>query len=34
MTVHGLMLLYMIDGLLYRNVDLFGGEEEGDRLFA
>ena len=28
------MLLYMIDGLLYRNVDLFGGEEEGDRLFA
>ena len=34
MTVHGLMLLYLIDGLLYRNVDLFGGEEEGDRLFA
>ena len=28
------MLIYFIDGLRYRNVDLFGGEDEGDRLFA
>ena len=33
LTVHGLMLLYFINGLRYRNVDLFGGEAEGDRLF-
>lgn len=34
LTIHGLMLIYFIDGLRYRNVDLFGGESEGDRLFA
>ena len=34
LTIHGLMLIYLIDGLRYRNVDLFGGEEEGDRLFG
>ena len=33
LTVHGLMFLYFINGLRYRNVDLFGGESEGDRLF-
>jgi len=27
------MLIYFIDGLRYRNVDLFGGESEGDDLF-
>jgi magnesium-transporting ATPase (P-type) len=33
LTVHGLMLIYFIDGLRYRNVDLFGGESEGEGLF-
>ena len=33
LTVHGLLLIYFINGLMYRNVDLFGGESEGDRLF-
>lgn len=32
-TIHGLMFIYIIRGLMYRNVDLFGGEEEGDQLF-
>ena len=27
------MIRYFIDGLLYRRVDLFGGENEGDGLF-
>jgi len=27
------MLIYFIDGLRYRNVDLFGGESEGEGLF-
>lgn len=34
LTVHGLMLKYFINGLRYRNVDLFGGEEEGEALFS
>ena len=29
LTVHALMIRYFVDGLLYRRVDLFGGEEEG-----
>jgi magnesium-transporting ATPase (P-type) len=33
LTVHGLLLIYFVNGLMYRNVDLFGGESEGDRLF-
>lgn len=33
LTIHGLMLIYFVNGLRYRNVDLFGGESEGDRLF-
>ena len=28
------MLLYFINGLLYRNIDLFGGEAEGENLFV
>ncbi len=32
LTVHGLMCLYFINGLMYRNVDLYGGEAEGDNL--
>ena len=34
LTIHGLMLIYFVNGLRYRNVDLFGGEAEGDRLFV
>ena len=34
LTVHGLMLIYFIDGLRYRNVDLFGGEQEGSKQFS
>ena len=33
LTVHALMIRYFVDGLLYRSVDLFGGEDEGGRLF-
>jgi magnesium-transporting ATPase (P-type) len=34
LTVHGLMLLYFVNGLLYRNIDLFGGEAEGPNKFV
>ena len=34
LTVHGLLLIYFVDGLRYRNVDLYGGEAEGSDLFA
>ena len=33
LTVHALMLRYFIDGMMYRKVDLFGGEAEGSGLF-
>ena len=33
-TIHGLMFIYIVRGMMYRNVDLFGGEEEGDSLFT
>ena len=33
-TIHGLMFIYIIRGMMYRNIDLFGGEEEGDSLFT
>lgn len=34
-TIHVLLFRYFLDGFLKRNVDLFGGESEGeDRLFA
>ena len=32
-TIHGLMFIYILRGIMYRNVDLFGGESEGDSLF-
>ena len=34
MTVHVLLFRYFLDGLLKRNIDLFGGESEEDRPFA
>ena len=33
-TIHGLMFIYILRGIMYRNVDLFGGEAEGDNLFV
>ena len=34
-TIHVLLFRYFLDGFLKRNVDLFGGESDGeDRLFA
>ena len=33
-TIHGLMFIYIVRGMMYRNIDLFGGEEEGDSLFT
>ena len=33
-TVHVLLLRYFLDGLMKRNIDLFGGESEGQRPFA
>ena len=34
LTIHVLLFRYFLDGLLKRNIDLFGGESEEDRPFA
>lgn len=34
LTIHVLLFRYFLDGLLKRNIDLFGGEDEDDRPFA
>ena len=33
LTIHILLLRYFLDGLLKRNIDLFGGESSDDRPF-
>lgn len=34
LTIHVLLFRYFLDGLLKRNIDLFGGEDKEDRPFA
>ena len=34
LTVHVLLFRYFLDGLLKRNIDLFGGEDDEDSPFA
>lgn len=34
LTIHVLLFRYFLDGLLKRNLDLFGGEDKDDRPFA